>query len=100
MIGSNKSRFKTYNAVKRTFRGKPFVDLNSSKQWKSFITNSLENVTYKLATIPNNMEYRPDIIANAAYGTSDLWWLICAANNITDPNLELVAGKQIILPII
>ena len=57
---------------------------------------------YELITaiIPVAMENRADLIALSAFGTEKLWWLICSANGIIDPTTELVAGKQIKIPII
>ena len=53
-----------------------------------------------MAVVPTNMENRADLIALAAFGTDRLWWLICTANGIIDPTTELIAGKQIRIPII
>ena len=100
MIFSRKSRFTAYDALNTTHRGKPFVNLVSSKQWKSFLVEGLGTSRYNVAIIPTNMEFRPDMIAYAAYGSVDLWWLICSSNSIIDPNTELNAGKQIKIPII
>ena len=97
---ANTSRFVTYHALKRTHRDKPFTDLVNSVEWRNFITANLQDASYKVAVIPPSMEYRPDLIAASAYGSKNLWWLICTANGIIDPNTELVAGKQILLPII
>ena len=93
------SRYEKYKSIRRLHRGKPYQDLVSSKTWTKFITAGLEKARYKIATIPVTMEYRPDLIANAAYGNKDLWWLVCTANSIMDPSTELTAGKQIFLPI-
>ena len=41
---------------------------------------------------------RPDLLANAFYGDSNLWWLICQYNNIIDPQTELVEGKLLLMP--
>ena len=100
MVRVNISRYKTYGAEIRPHRGKPYLDLVGSEQWKSFIVENLDSFEYKVAIIPTSMEYRPDIIAHSVYGTEKLWWLICTANAIIDPNTELVAGKQIRIPII
>ncbi len=100
MIFSRQSRFTSYDALNTTHRGKPFKDLVSSKQWKEFLVEGLGTASYNVAIIPTNMEFRPDMISYAAYGTSDLWWLICSSNAIIDPNTELNAGKQIKIPII
>lgn len=60
----------------------------------------------KLASDPSDFAYyverkyegRPDLLANAFYGDSQLWWLICQFNAIIDPLTELVEGKLIFLP--
>jgi hypothetical protein len=44
------------------------------------------------------MEGRPDLIAYAAYGNELLWWLIVEANNAYDYEVDLGAGKTIIIP--
>ncbi len=100
MKSTRTSRFGTYNALDTTHRGRPFKNLVSSKEWKNFIVEGLGTATYNIAVIPTNMEFRPDIISFAAYGSVNLWWLICTANSIIDPNTELSAGKQIKIPII
>jgi len=94
------SRFTTYEALDRLHRDKPFKDLVSSKEWRHFNVVTLNNSRYNVAVIPTSMEFRPDLIAAAAYGSKNLWWLVCTANAIIDPHTELVAGKQIFLPII
>mgnify|MGYP003117004503 CR=1 FL=1 len=94
------NRFGSYAAVEMLHRGKPFNNLVSSKDWKNFLVEQLPNTKYNIAVIPANMEFRPDMISQAAYGTVKLWWLICTANAIIDPNTELKAGNQIKIPII
>mgnify|MGYP003651826038 CR=1 FL=1 len=100
MVSIKKSRYAQYGSKVRYHKGKPYNDLVSSRAWKNFLTKGLESFKYKVATIPASMEYRPDLIANAAYGSTSLWWLICTANGIMDPSTELKAGKQILIPII
>ena len=100
MVSIKTSRFVTYKALETTHRSKPFLDLVNSKTWKNFLVDTLDSYRFNIAIIPNSMEFRPDLIANAAYGSVNLWWLICTANSIIDPNTELVAGKEIKLPII
>ena len=100
MVNVKKSRYSQFNSKIRYHRGKPYNDLVSSKIWKTYITEGLESYKFKVATIPASMEYRPDLISNAAYGSTSLWWLVCTANGIMDPSTELKAGKQILLPII
>ena len=43
-------------------------------------------------------EGRPDLLANAIYGDTRLWWVICQANNILDIQKEFTAGRSLILP--
>ena len=52
-----------------------------------------------MAKVPTGMEGRPDLIANEFYGDSTYWWIICVANNISDPFEQLKAGKLIKLPL-
>lgn len=93
-------RYTTYQSLNRTHRGKPIKDLVNSKEWKKFLTENLDSFSYNVAIIPVAMENRADLIALSAFGTEKLWWLICSANGIIDPTTELVAGKQIKIPII
>ena len=99
-MATRTSRYVTYDALKTTHRDKPFLDLVNSKKWKNFLVENLNEYNYNIAIVPASMEFRPDLIANAAYGTVDMWWVVCTANAIIDPNTELVAGKEIKLPII
>lgn len=100
MILPFSNRYGTYNADQRTHRGKPFKDLVNSPEWKKFLTENLESFQYQVAVVPTTMENRADLIALAAFGTDRLWWLVCTVNGIIDPTTELVAGKQIRIPII
>ena len=100
MVKAFTSRYKTYQALQRTHRGKPVQDLVNSQEWRSFLVENLETFQYKIAIIPNDMEFRADLISLAAFGTDKLWWLVCTVNGIIDPTTELVAGKQIKIPII
>jgi hypothetical protein len=79
-------------------RGKTITDIGSSVEYKDFL-NRLENFTQsKVAIVPNDMEGRPDKIAFAAYGNEKLWWLIVLANQAYDYEVDLAAGKQILIP--
>lgn len=100
MILPFSNRYGTYEAVQRTHRDKPFKDLVNSAQWKKFLVENIDKIEYQTTLIPNNMENRVDLIALAAFGTERLWWLICTVNGIIDPTTELIAGKQIRIPII
>jgi len=93
------SRFSRYSPVERTHRGVNVKDLISSEEWAT-VSDDLSRTPSKLAIIPAGYEGRPDLLAYKIYGDSELWWAICAANNIVDPLEQLVAGKQIIVPLI
>lgn len=41
---------------------------------------------------------RPDLISYDVYQTPDLMWLVLQYNNILDPTLEIVEGKELTLP--
>lgn len=41
---------------------------------------------------------RPDLLAYAFYGDAKLKWVIMQYNDIIDPDLELVAGKLLLMP--
>lgn len=51
----------------------------------------------KYMVIPPGAEYRPDLVSQSAYGTSDFWWKILEANNIKDI-FEFKAGLNIRIP--
>mgnify|MGYP003681727914 CR=1 FL=1 len=93
------ARFDRFSFRSATHRDKPVKDILSSAQWET-VAAKYANTPSKLANVPNGMEGRPDLIANAFYGNSRMWWVICVANNISDPFEQLKAGKQIKLPII
>jgi len=99
-MSTGRSRYAMYGARLREFREKPYLDLVSSDTWTEFITEGYDSLQYKLAVVPAAMEFRPDMISNFVYGNPSLWWLICSANAIIDPNTELYSGKQIKIPII
>jgi len=41
---------------------------------------------------------RPDLISHRVYGKPIYAWLVLQYNNIVDPETELVAGAEIVLP--
>jgi|TARA_R100000482_G_scaffold120282_1_gene65422 hypothetical protein len=98
-VSSIKSRFTQFSFRSATHRDKPVKDILSSPKWES-ISKDFEKTPSNLAVVPNGMEGRPDLISNSVYGTPYMWWVICVANNISDPFEQLKAGKQIKLPII
>ena len=49
---------------------------------KSISTIPADSDLYMI--IPSSMEYRPDLLSQNLYGTTDFWWKIMEANNIKD----------------
>ena len=91
------NRHESYNYEALTHRGKMVTSILSSSRWGAE-TDYVKLLPAKLATVPAGMEGRPDLISNDVYGTSMYWWVICVANNITDPFEQLTAGKMIRIP--
>jgi len=79
-------------------RGNTITDIGSSKQYINFVNGLQEPGNARIALVPNNMEGRPDLIAYAAYNNEQLWWVIVEANNAYDYEVDLKAGKQILIP--
>ena len=38
----------------------------------------------RFMSVPANLEYRPDLVSQMAYGTCDFWWKIMEVNGIKD----------------
>jgi hypothetical protein len=53
-----------------------------------------------MVELPTQYQYRPDLLANDAYGDPMLWWVFAARNPniIKDPIYDLVAGLQLYIP--
>lgn len=43
-------------------------------------------------------KHRPDLISLKYYGTEQLYWVIAAANDMTDPFAETTVGKKLRVP--
>lgn len=41
---------------------------------------------------------RPDLLSYTFYGDVGFWWIICQYNGILDPQVELVAGRELLIP--
>lgn len=81
-----------------SFRGKTLTDIGSSKKYISFLQQLTTKKQSRIAIIPSELEARPDLLAFAAYGTEQLWWLIVEANSAYDYEVDLKAGTQILIP--
>lgn len=77
-------------------------DLNRARlglRDKTFINDIKEgNISYVKYIIPSEFEYRPDLIANALYGSVELWWVLYEYNEFTHPFNDFYAGRQILVP--
>ncbi len=60
--------------------------------------NLVEDAGDILVTVTQDMEKRPDIVANYAYGDPELWWVIYEFNEIRDPIFGLKQGMILRLP--
>ena len=49
-------------------------------------------------TVTQELEKRPDLVAEKAYGNPDLWWVIYEFNGIRDPLFNLKAGMILRIP--
>lgn len=52
----------------------------------------------KQFVVPQHLENRLDLISYKAYGTTELWWLICMRNDINDPFTEIKTGMILFIP--
>ena len=50
--------------------------------------------------IPSEMEYRPDLISLAFYGTDSIDDLLTMANGFTDPIKDYYVGRKMFIPTI
>ena len=77
-----------------THRNKRVVSSLNSTEFQSFL-KSLTESSYKVGTIPPGFEHRADKIADLFYESPELDWLVCWANNISDPFQQLRVGDRI-----
>ena len=98
-MASSKSRYSIFSPNFLSFKNKSTKEIVSSPEWNAYC-NQLISEPARVLTVPAGFEGRPDLISYEVYGIVDYWWVICAANNIIDPFEQLLAGKQIRIPII
>jgi len=56
--------------------------------------NASDSVKYR---VPEEYQYRPDLIAYGFYGNEKLYWVILEHNNIVDP-FEIEVGTELEIP--
>jgi hypothetical protein len=93
------SRFTLYEPNILFHRGKLIKDVVSSARFDNFY-EALGDSDYRIATINQRFENRPDLISQAAYGTPGYWWVILLANGIEDALSGLKAGTEIKIPVL
>ena len=84
------SRYSPYYETKTFGR---FLDV---LEYRS-IPRSVSDIPYRLNSV---YQYRPDLLANDLYGSSDLWWVFAARNPnvIRDPIFDFYTGQTIMVP--
>jgi hypothetical protein len=78
-------------------KGKRIATSVTSPRFENFV-KSLQIKSYKVGYIPAGYEHRADLISDLFYNTPTYDWLICYANNISDPFNQLNLGDRILIP--
>ncbi len=60
--------------------------------------NLIEEDGDVFVTVTQELEKRPDLVAEKAYGNPDLWWVIYEFNGIRDPLFNLKQGTILRIP--
>ena len=64
--------------------------------WERYdLEHDISDLAY---TLEAKYEGRVDMLAHVFYGDSKKGWMILQYNDILDPNLELIAGKILLMP--
>ena len=87
---------KYYNIPRITFGGHSMKNLHSSVAWANLLAQDKELLD--VTTVPAGCDGRPDLMSDLLFGTPNLWWAICAVNNITNPLTDFDSGKVIYIP--
>lgn len=84
------SRYSPYYETKTFGR---FLDV---LEYRS-IPRSVSDIPYRINSV---YQYRPDLLANDLYGSSNLWWVFAARNPnvIRDPIFDFYTGQTIMVP--
>ena len=75
-------------------KDKPVVTSLNSTEFRIFL-ESLDDSEFLIGKIPPGFEHRADKIADLFYEDASLDWLICWANNVSDPFQQLNLGDRI-----
>jgi len=94
---NDKTSISTENRNSRLVQGGLTDIYNNRLGWWEKRILPKQDDDYRLIILEQEAA-RPDLIAYRAYGKATYAWLVLQYNNIVDPELELVAGKSIVLP--
>jgi hypothetical protein len=85
--------FSTLSPYKETPFNGYYLDI-----WTPRVVPAFDNDV--LVELPSQYEYRPDLLANDAYGDPRLWWVFAVRNPaiIKDPIYDLVSGLSLYIP--
>ena len=77
--------------------------ITSNRSGKNFLTLrrplNLEQKSGDIfVTVTKEMENRPDLVSQAAYGSPDYWWAIYEYNGVRDPLFGLQMGQILRIP--
>lgn len=75
-------------------KGKTVITSCGSKSFKLSMSQ-LQKAPSRVGIIPPGYEHRADKIADLFYESPQLDWLVCWANNVSDPFQQLNVGDRI-----
>ena len=75
-------------------KGRDVATNLASLEFRDFV-KGLNDQEFTIGNIPAGYEHRADKISDLFYGTPNLDWMICWANNINDPFQQLNVGDRI-----
>ena len=89
-----------FNTEDITHKGKKTKIIVGQRDFDDYYKNAGMKGTNKLIQLPPGYEGRLDMISTMVYGTPSLWWVIAMANDIMDPEEELIPGALIKVPMV
>ena len=90
----NYSNHLSIGGAVKTHKEKSVATNLNSLEFRRFV-NNLDSAPFEVGIIPPGFEHRADKISDLFYGTPTLDWLICWANNVSDPFQQLNVGDRI-----
>jgi hypothetical protein len=78
-------------------KGKRIISSINSLDMERYV-NNFKNYDYDIGIVPAGFEHRADLISEVFYNTPTLDWLICWANDVSDPFQQLNVGDTLKIP--